>query len=594
MTKGHIRLGRQILLSFGHMGKDPKQSPGQLNLFLMGFLNCAKNTFLRWNLEVPDELVEKQVGEQLEKEVEKEVCEQVSKQLEKEVGKQSGEKTNTGRETCSKTAALSAETPELKWKERSEDTEDSTKPKKQKVANPKQSGSKHGLSDNDKDAKQSAKKARKDIKDTIATIGEIEWVMRKNGLQNTSNTDDLSDLSAPTENNPKVIYKLFAWHTWKINKHGKLKLKEVVFRYPVWKSEKDKNDEDDELPDDQKCPFQYWDWKELSAIMEQEHAHLPTSPNKEVDSPLFLKVLSGPHSNTLMEYEATDLFLLNECMLKHPAVIRGATIGNVIDEGLLNQHQSLNVLSIPLTSPTHQSPLKDVESWHSTMTSAEAVAANVPPKTKWWGMLTLSGCMHSPHIDSEGLCTTMTMHVGYKVFVICKDPYSFSLTMDGEEWTIEGCLKSAQWQVVIIPPGGTLYIYPVSNLLYNAQLLHRFIPAGHQRITNAKHHKVWMLLSRMLLDLSMWLENGESDIPAPGDFGDLLVFILRYQDLGFEGGKSGGLKAALQIAHLWAKIVLEKHGEEGMVNSQPGWKIVMIWILRREIDCLLISKHLVG
>ncbi|KAF9513979.1 hypothetical protein BS47DRAFT_1362062 [Hydnum rufescens UP504] len=679
----------------------PKQSPGQLDLFLMGFLNCAKNTFLRRSLEVPvyappvgpqvpDELVGKQVseqlGEQLEKEVEKEVGEQVGEQLEKEVseqvgeqlekevgeqvgeqlekeiGKQSGEKTNTGRETRSKTAVLSTETPELKRKERSEDTEDSTKPKKQKVAKPKQSGSKRGLSDDDKDAKQSAKKARKDIKDAIATVGEIERVMRKNGLQNISNTDNLSDLSAPAENNPEVIYEPFAWHTWKINKRGELKLKEVVFRYPVWKSEKDKNDEDDELPDDQKRPSQYRDWKELSAIMEQERAHLPTSPNKEADSPSFLKVLSGPQSDTLKESEATDLFrkhailvvdtvldqtwsreaaasilhlrpstrvpvhVLNERTLKHSAVIRGATIGDVIDEGLLNQHRSLNVLSIPLTSPTHQSPLErilasDTESWHSTMTAAEAVAANVPPKTKWWGMLTLSGCMHSPHIDSEGLCTTMTMHVGYKVFVICKDPYSFSLAMDDEEWTIEGCLKSAQWQVVVIPPGGTLFI-PAGHIhfAFTPELVGGAIPGAiargthfyswcrlsdtlrgifrltltERRITNAEHDEVWTLLSRMLLDLSMRLENGESDIPAPGDFGDLLVLILRYQDLGFEGGKSGSLKAALQIAYLRAKIVLEKRGEEGTVNSQPGWKIVMIWILRRETDCLLISKHLVG
>jgi hypothetical protein len=81
----------------------------------------------------------------------------------------------------------------------------------------------------------------------------------------------------------------------------------------------------------------------------------------------------------------------------------------------------------------------------------------LPPKTKYWGMLTLSGCIHSPHVDAEGLCTSINILSGYKFFVVCTDPTSFSLSQeDPTTWTIEGCLRSAQWEVVVIPPGATL------------------------------------------------------------------------------------------------------------------------------------------
>jgi hypothetical protein len=99
----------------------------------------------------------------------------------------------------------------------------------------------------------------------------------------------------------------------------------------------------------------------------------------------------------------------------------------------------------------------DTYSWHATNNHPEAIVRHVPSKTKWWGMVSLSGSMHSPHIDADGLCTTMTVTVGYKVFVICSDPNSFSLALNARKGLcIEDCLKSAKWEVVVIPPGATL------------------------------------------------------------------------------------------------------------------------------------------
>ncbi|KAF9511302.1 hypothetical protein BS47DRAFT_1363921 [Hydnum rufescens UP504] len=48
---------------------------------------------------------------------------------------------------------------------------------------------------------------------------------------------------------------------------------------------------------------------------------------------------------------------------------------------------------------------------------------------------------------------------GFKwtIFVICMDPASFSLKcMDEKNWFIKDCLCSSSWEVMVIPPGGTL------------------------------------------------------------------------------------------------------------------------------------------
>jgi hypothetical protein len=100
----------------------------------------------------------------------------------------------------------------------------------------------------------------------------------------------------------------------------------------------------------------------------------------------------------------------------------------------------------------------DAQSWNTTDSHPCVVDRPIPPpKTKWWGMVSLSGSLHTPHIDADGLCTTMNVQVGYKVFVICTDPKSFSMAnMVHKGWCIEDCLKSAKWEVVVIPPGSTL------------------------------------------------------------------------------------------------------------------------------------------
>jgi hypothetical protein len=105
----------------------------------------------------------------------------------------------------------------------------------------------------------------------------------------------------------------------------------------------------------------------------------------------------------------------------------------------------------------------DELSWNATSNHPYAVMEAPPLKTRWWGVLTLSGCIHSPHIDGNGLCTTMSVIAGYKIFVICTNSKNISFSTNQDDWCIEACLKDAEWEVVVIPPGGTLYV----GLVYN-------------------------------------------------------------------------------------------------------------------------------
>ncbi|KAF9520453.1 hypothetical protein BS47DRAFT_1387099 [Hydnum rufescens UP504] len=472
--------------------------------------------------------------------------------------------------------------------------------------------------DDDKATKRPPKRGRTDPQSKINKSSQIEKLLNANPFKNDSSLD--------------LIPKLSPFNPCQTE---------------------DKDDEDSTLPCGDKRPSQYRDWQELFKILLLEHHQLLTSPNREADSPSFLKVLSASKAMALNETELTAIFrkqailvignpgtqtwsshntasilqlrastrvpahVLSGCTLEEPQVIRSTTIGDVVHEGLSFNHRSLNVLSIPLTSPSNvlhceQVLDSDTCSWNSTTTETEAIIPSIPPKTKWWGMLTLSGCIHPPHIDANGLCTSMTVNVGYKVFVVSTDPSSFSLVRKHPKpWSIEECLLGIGWQIIVIPPGGTLFLpaghmhfaftpeleggnipgaiargshfYNWSRLLDTLRSLFR-LQLTQARITNADHSEAWTLLARMLLDLSVQLENGDEGIPAPNDIGPLLVLILRHKDLGFVPETHDYLHTALQIANLHAQIILD-WAEQGMPDVYAAWKWendrLSMWIYNR-------------
>ncbi|KAF9512997.1 hypothetical protein BS47DRAFT_1362778 [Hydnum rufescens UP504] len=211
------------------------------------------------------------------------------------------------------------------------------------------------------------------------------------------------------------------------------------------------------------------------------------------------------------------------------------------------------------------------------------IVANVPPKTKWWGMLTLSGAIHTPHIDADGLCTTMHLHVWLQG-AGCPD------------WTIEDCLKNSPWEVIVIPPGGILPLahhsplwvasslpagtmdfaftpelagsqthgavvcgsnfYCWSHLANTLHTLCALHLTGHA-ITNAEHHAKWSLLAQMMLDVSWDLEMGCNLEHQPQDVATLLVLILCHQYFGIDSKADVTLITCMQLAVIHAQAVLE-------------------------------------
>jgi hypothetical protein len=61
----------------------------------------------------------------------------------------------------------------------------------------------------------------------------------------------------------------------------------------------------------------------------------------------------------------------------------------------------------------------------------------------------------------------------------------------------------------------------------------------------------------MLLELSLKLDMGSEDLPAPQDIGALLVLILQHEDLGFSP-KDHLYSVALNITCIRAHFVLKK------------------------------------
>jgi hypothetical protein len=98
-----------------------------------------------------------------------------------------------------------------------------------------------------------------------------------------------------------------------------------------------------------------------------------------------------------------------------------------------------------------------MNSWASTSRHKEALVLSPPTGIKYWGMVSLAGCIQSPRMAANGLATGFHVAQGYQGFMLCKTPTSYSLkALAGHEGIIEECLEDVTWDVVIVPPGGTL------------------------------------------------------------------------------------------------------------------------------------------
>ncbi|KAF9505518.1 hypothetical protein BS47DRAFT_534626 [Hydnum rufescens UP504] len=420
--------------------------------------------------------------------------------------------------------------------------------------------------------------------------------------------------------------------------------KDISFRFPVSKFEKIKYDEDETLPYEKRRPSIWRDWQELRELMEGVRPSTSDSSGEGLSRPLRpssdIKIVhrfsfnwsdqknleeifrknvvllldhSGPqtwdrtHVEELLQLRAetqVPVHVLNQRTLEDPICVSSTSIRDVIDEGLSPNHRALNVLSIPLTSPSSVSTIEklldsDTTSWNSTVTHPEALMPSVPPKTKWWGMVTLSGCIHSPHIDASGLCTAIHVAVGYKFFIVATDSASFSLVgLRKKDQSIEECVRRAKWRVVVIPPGGTLFLpagtmhyaftpettcgappgaiargshfYSWSRLPDTLRALWR-LRLTKDAITNAEHAEMFTLLSRMLIDVSNRVETGSADLPAPEDIGALLTIIHQRVDLGYDTRLSPLHTAAVELSSLRADILIAKFKAD-MPEIFEAWK----------------------
>jgi hypothetical protein len=100
------------------------------------------------------------------------------------------------------------------------------------------------------------------------------------------------------------------------------------------------------------------------------------------------------------------------------------------------------------------------------------------------------------------------------------------------------------------------HFYCWSRLSDTLRCLWRLKLTQHET-TNAEHPEIWSLLGRMLLDVSLDLESGSTDLPAAADIGALLVLILRHRELVFDATDDATPRSAMAMHVLRARRLLE-------------------------------------